>query len=351
MTTICLENISKNFKKDQVLSDVNFSVEEGEIVAILGPSGCGKTTTLRIVAGFEKQTNGTLYLKDTAITNKQNWIPVNKRGVGMVFQDYALFPHLTVEQNVRFGIGKQKHVNCETLISTLLELVELTGMEKRYPHELSGGQKQRVALARALAPSPHVLLMDEPFSNLDAELKYTMRFEVQRILKKANISTIFVTHDQKDALAIADKIIVMNEGKVEQVGTPDEVYNTPQTPFVARFISRANLIKAEKKGNVIFSELGKMSVSKATETGTGHLMIRRDAIFLSSNGTFEGKVKYLAFEGEYKEVTLRIGKQDIAFFTANPQDQVPDVGEKVKFSIRDYYFLPDAQEEVKEIAN
>ena len=342
MASIQLQNICKSFVKDEkVLDAVNFDVNEGEIVAILGPSGCGKTTTLRIIAGFEMQSEGSLYLSDQPIDSKHHWVPVNKRKVGMVFQDYALFPHLTVEQNIRFGVQKSTK-ECNTLIQTMLDLVGLEGMNKRFPHELSGGQKQRVALARALAPSPKVLLMDEPFSNLDAELKYTMRFEVKRILKQAKITTVFVTHDQKDALAIADKIVVMNKGKIEQFGTPQEVYHSPATPFVARFLSRSNLIEGEKKGDYIHTSLGKF-FDQSNGKGKGYLGIRRDSIVISPTGDFEGTIKQVAFEGEYTEVVMTVGKDKVSFFTSDPFFALPDVGANLRFSFRNYYFIAKNQ--------
>ncbi|KIL44633.1 ABC transporter ATP-binding protein [Jeotgalibacillus soli] len=355
MASIQLQNICKSFNKgEQVLNDVNFQANEGEIVAILGPSGCGKTTTLRVIAGFEMQSEGTLLLSDQPIDSRHQWVPVNKRKVGMVFQDYALFPHLNVEQNIRFGVKKPTK-ECATLVETMLDLVGLKGMNKRFPHELSGGQKQRVALARALAPSPKVLLMDEPFSNLDAELKYTMRFEVKRILKQAKITTVFVTHDQKDALAIADKILVMNKGKIEQFGTPQEVYHTPVTPFVARFLSRSNLIEAKKVGDYIHTQLGKLYDPSGKPGGSGFLVVRRDSIALSPTGDYEGTVRQVAFEGEYKEIVISYEKTKLSFFTSDPFFNIPDIGEKVRFSFEDYYFLPDpaneiqAHEQVKEL--
>ena len=186
--------------------------------------------------------------------------------------------------------------------------------------------------------------MDEPFSNLDAELKYTMRFEVKRILKQAKITSVFVTHDQKDALAIADKIIVMNKGRVEQVGTPQEVYHSPATPFVARFLSRSNLIEAEKLGDYIHTPLGKL-YDPSDDEGQGYLVIRRDSIGISPGGDYEGVIKQVAFEGEYKEVVMTVGKVRLSFFTSDPSFSLPDIGGKVRFSFKDYYFLPEQSSE------
>lgn len=342
MSAIVMENVSKCYEKNIfAVHDINFSVAEGEIVAMLGPSGCGKTTTLRIIAGFEKQCEGILKLQNHVISAANNWVPVEKRGVGMVFQDYALFPHLTVEKNIAFGLTGKKKRDAHEIVKKMIELVELEGLERRYPHELSGGQKQRVALARALAPSPHLLLMDEPFSNLDAELKYSMRFEIRRILKKANIATIFVTHDQKDALAIADKIIVMSEGKVEQIGTPYEVYYEPATPFVAKFISRCNLLEAKEIDPVFFSMLTK--TKSETVPKSGWLSIRREQIKLTENGPFTGMVKGVAFEGEFTEISLQIGngKQQISLLTNQLPYHPPQINEKVNFNIEEYRYFSD----------
>ncbi|MGL4819512.1 MAG: ABC transporter ATP-binding protein, partial [Bacilli bacterium] len=208
MSILAFHNVSKQFETKFAVNDVSFEVEEGEIIAILGPSGCGKTTTLRMIAGFETPTSGGIQLGDAWIDSSHN-VPVHERNIGMVFQDYALFPHLNVEKNIRFGLKAAK--NCETLVQNMLQLVNLEGYDHHFPHELSGGQQQRVSIARALAPSPRLLLLDEPFSNLDTELTYVMRFEIQRIIKQAKTTAIFVTHNQKDALAIADRIIVMND--------------------------------------------------------------------------------------------------------------------------------------------
>jgi len=243
MKYLTLNNISKQFASTQVVQDFNLEVEKGEFVSFLGPSGCGKTTTLRMVAGFEVPTTGNVTLDEEDITHKAP----NQRNVGMVFQAYALFPNMTVGQNIGFGlrIRREKQDTIKKTISEMLSLIHLEGRENSYPHQLSGGQQQRVALARALAIHPHVLLLDEPLSALDAKIRVQLRAEIRAIQRKLGITTIYVTHDQEEALSISDRIVVMYEGRIEQVGSPFEIYNFPQTTFVAGFVGTLNTAMAE----------------------------------------------------------------------------------------------------------
>ncbi len=240
-----LTNISKVFKKDReevrAVDSVNLTVEQGEMVTFLGPSGCGKTTTLRMVAGFELPTGGTITIQGRDMTNT----PVNKREIGFVFQNYALFPHMTVFNNVAYGLKSrgEKDAAIKPKVVSALALVGLKNTENRYPSQLSGGEQQRVALARVIVMEPTLLLMDEPLSNLDAKLRIHMRTEIRRIQKKLGITCLYVTHDQSEALTMADRIVVMNKGKVEQVGSPFEIYSNPQSLFVADFIGQANILK------------------------------------------------------------------------------------------------------------
>lgn len=331
MTAIQIEQLTKTYNHVPSVNGIDFSVQEGEIVALLGPSGCGKTTTLRMIAGLTMQSDGSIYFDQ----KKVDTIPAHKRNVGMVFQEYALFPHLNVEQNILFGVKKKK--NKQEILENVLSLVALEGFEKRYPHELSGGQQQRVALARALAPSPSILLMDEPFSNLDEELKYTMRLEVKRILKQANITTIFVTHDQKDALAIADRIIIMNEGKIEQIGTPEHIYRYPETNFVAKFLTRANVLRAKQGPNQIESTIGVLPVKEVTGKTDGFIVIPRDAFTVSNDGAFQGIVTHSSFEGEYSELICDVNGEKMAMlFYGEAPCQVKDT---IQFHIKDYRFI------------
>ena len=238
---LSLNQISKSYGgKTLAVRGVDLQVQSGEFVSLLGPSGCGKTTILRMIAGFEKPTSGTILLNGQDITR----IPASRRDMGMVFQSYSLFPHMTAAQNVAFGLGLRKMNRGEQQrrVEEMLELVGLGSMGDRFPHQLSGGQQQRVALARALAISPQVLLLDEPLSALDAKVRVQLRNEIRRIQQQLGITTLFVTHDQEEALCVSDRVVVMSQGKIEQLGTPEEIYLTPSTAFTASFIGAMNQI-------------------------------------------------------------------------------------------------------------
>lgn len=279
MTIIELRNITKSYGKTPAVTDLSFKIEEGEIFAILGPSGCGKTTTLRLIAGFERPDDGELILGERIVASRSTFIPPEKRNVGMVFQDYALFPHITVKENISFGLKDLDEKEKETIVEDMLDFVGLTGLGDRYPHNLSGGQQQRVALARALAPCPIMILLDEPFSNLDADMRTQMREDMLKILRKARTTAILVTHDQEEAFAMADHVAVLNRGKIEQLGTPEDVYHNPATDFVADFVGKADFIEGIVEDGGIRTGIG--SFLNNTDLGNGEkvqLMIRPDDI-------------------------------------------------------------------------
>lgn len=241
-----VRNIEKSFEKgNPVVNNVSFSVGENEIFALLGPSGCGKTTTLRMISGFERSEKGTIKLEEKVISSNNIHTPPQKRGIGFVFQDYALFPHMSALDNVAFGLTNLPKFKRKVFAEEVLCRTGMGDYKHRSSAELSGGQQQRVALARAIAPEPKLVLLDEPFSNLDAMLRDTTRKEVRSIIKKAGMSAILVTHDQEEALSFADRIAVMNEGRIEQIGTPEEVYYKPKTKFVAQFLGRTNLFEGD----------------------------------------------------------------------------------------------------------
>lgn len=235
-----IENLKKIFEENRGIEKIDFSIEKGELISLLGPSGCGKTTLLNIIGGFLKPDNGKIYLEDRDITD----IPPEKRDISTVFQSYALFPHMNVLENIKYGLKYKKLTKKEQneLALEYLKIVGLDGYEKKSIQELSGGQQQRVALARALVLYPKILLLDEPFSNLDAKLKISMREELKELQKNLKISMIFVTHDQEEALSISDKVVVMNNGRIEQIGTPEEIYYSPINEYVANFIGKSNFI-------------------------------------------------------------------------------------------------------------
>lgn len=295
---------SFNNQPTVVLDNVSLTLEHGELLSLLGPSGCGKTTLLRIVAGFEAISQGTVEIAGKVVCTNCDSIAAEKRNTGMVFQDYALFPHLTVAENIAFGLKNQSkktrngsvspkipNTQITQRVGEVLELVGLSGLEKRYPHQLSGGQQQRIALARALAPQPALILLDEPLSNLDVQVRHRLRGEIRAILKAAGTSAIFVTHDREEALAISDKIAVMRQGKIEQAGTPEEIYLNPASRFVAEFVTQANFLPASRQEQVWQTEIGEIPISEANlvhdhehSTGIssqeGDLMLRQEDITL-----------------------------------------------------------------------
>ena len=241
MAFMSLKDIDVSYdKKKQILKGLNLDVEKGELVSLLGPSGCGKSTTLRVVAGFIDPQGGSFLLDGEDMTK----VPVHKRNFGLVFQSYALFPHLSVYDNVAFGLRTRKMDKelIDKKVKDILEVCGLSDLANRFPRQMSGGQRQRVALARSLVIEPKLLLLDEPLSNLDTELRVEMRREIKELHQKTKVTVVYVTHDQFEALALADRIVVMNQGQIEQVGTPQEIYSHPATPFVAKFVGRSNLI-------------------------------------------------------------------------------------------------------------
>lgn len=256
-----LERVTKQFSSTAAaaVSSVSFTLNQGDLLALLGPSGCGKTTLLRLIAGFEQPQSGSIAIAGQEVAGQAAWIPPEKRGVGMVFQDYALFPHLTVSQNVGFGLS-QKPAAVMQRVKQAIALVGLQGMEQRYPHQLSGGQQQRVALARALAPHPFLVLLDEPLSNLDVQVRLRLRQELRDILKAAGTSAIFVTHDQEEAMSIADRLAVMRDGRLEQLDTPEAVYRHPASRFVAEFVAQANFLPAQRRDQVWQTEIGDLPI-------------------------------------------------------------------------------------------
>src|SRR3954447_18723645 len=242
MAFLDLTNVRKSFATSTAVENFNLEVERGEFISFLGPSGCGKTTTLRMVAGFETPTAGTIRINGADVTNT----PPNQRQVGMVFQSYALFPNMTVAGNIGFGlkVKRQPESAIKARVDEMLKIIHMSEFGGRYPYQMSGGQQQRVALARALAIQPQVLLLDEPLSALDAKIRISLRNEIRAIQRQLGITTIYVTHDQEEALALSDQIVVMNKGRTEQIGTPFQIYNHPQTGFVASFVGTVNLLHA-----------------------------------------------------------------------------------------------------------
>ncbi len=255
--------VTKRYGAVAAVDDLSFALQPGEILSILGPSGSGKTTVLRLIAGFESPDRGEIRIQGRVVSGPAVHVPPNRRNVGMVFQEYALFPHLTVAQNVSFGLRRMSRQERERRLAEVLGLVRLGGLEDRYPHELSGGQQQRVALARTIAPRPITVLLDEPFSNLDAGMRRRLRQEVADILRAHTIATVFVTHDREEAFAMADRIGVMNDGRLEQLDTPDRIYHAPATPFVAQLAGTCDFLPGEVRDGVVVTEIGNVPYASA----------------------------------------------------------------------------------------
>ncbi|WP_232685642.1 ABC transporter ATP-binding protein [Halobacterium zhouii] len=269
---LALDGITKQYGAETAVSDLSLAVREGELFTLLGPSGCGKTTTLRLLAGLERPTRGAVHIADETVATVDESRPPNERDVGLVFQNFALFPHLSVHENVAYGVPDLPEEEREARVAELLDLVDLAGFEERDPGELSGGQQQRVALARALAPEPAVLLLDEPFSSLDVRLRVEMREELKRILSEAGVTAVSVTHDQEEALSISDRVGVMHDGNLEQVGAPEAVFENPESRFVASFLGQAGFLSAHIERSTVDTPVGSFpreQLSGATEQYVG----------------------------------------------------------------------------------
>lgn len=342
MAQIRVQNVSKSYQKGQRAVDrVSFTLETNEILALLGPSGCGKTTTLRLVAGFEWPDEGAVHIGERLVAGEGEYVGPEKRGIGMVFQDYPLFPHKTVAQNVAFGLHRMNRREAARRVEEMLTRVGMAAYGDRYPHQLSGGQQQRVALAQALAPRPKVILLDEPFSNLDATLRYELRLEVRNILKELGTSALLVTHDQKEAFAVADRIAVMNEGRIEQIGTPYTLYSQPATRFVAEFLGHSALLdgvmKEEETPSVI-TDMGPVPCLAGTAVNPGErvtISLRPDSLVVDPNGPFSGKVVSVVHEGHIVELSIQIpcSGGSVALRTFVPPELAVRTGETLRFSI------------------
>lgn len=321
-------DLTKRFNGRAVVQQVNLSVNAGQFVTLLGPSGCGKTTTLRLIAGFDVPDSGSISIGGQLVSAAHQQIPPENRRVGMVFQEYALFPHLNVQDNIAFGLkGEDKTKRAEEMLA----LVGLSGLGKRMPYALSGGQQQRVALARALAPQPQILLLDEPFSNLDASLRAQVRAEVRAILKHSGITCVFVTHDQEEALSLSDEVAVMLDGSIAQIAPPQMLYHHPATRFIANFVGEANFLPAEAQGTTALSVLGVIPLRHAHH-GLVDALLRPEMLHLSPTTQGMARVLWREFYGHDQRIGLQLADGTTLIARAD-SDQVYEVGQNVHIEI------------------
>lgn len=320
MRQLDVQHISVAYQQQTAVDALSFQLERGEIGCLLGPSGCGKTSVLRAIAGFEPIKTGSITLGDKNLSDTYHTVPTQKRKIGMVFQDFALYPHLTVFQNIAFGIAHITKAEQNDRVNTLLSLVNLNDFKDRYPHELSGGQQQRVALIRALAPEPDLLLLDEPFSSMDVTLREKLASELRALLKQTGMTAILVTHDQTEAFAMADSIGVMHQGKLEQWGSANQLYKQPNTRFVAKFIGQSTLINASQHGNQLTTALGNVTASsKVTDSDALMVQIRPEVVALDSNSPIQAVIKSRLYLGAHQLYALRLSNGEEVLSLANNQ--------------------------------
>lgn len=335
-----IQDINKKFGDFQALYDINVEIQDGEFVAILGPSGCGKTTLLRILAGFEYPTSGYITMNGQRVSDKQTTLPPEKRNIAMVFQSFALWPHMTVRDHIKFPLLHDPFVSADVRhspnqrVDQVIKSVGLDQMADRLPGQLSGGQKQRVALGRAIAPEPKLLLMDEPLSSLDAELRMEMRREIQQLHRMTNASIVYVTHDQGEALAMADRIIVMKGGRIEQIGSPQEIYYQPETEFVANFVSKANIIEGKWEGNQFIIDQSNVrwsnnEISEDIKT-QGKYYVRPEDIVLreAQEGQLQGTIQTGQFQGKDFHYSVQLDNGQILIVHA-PYTDAYSVNQRV----------------------
>jgi iron(III) transport system ATP-binding protein len=301
-----LRKVSCAYGKNRpAINDISLSLGEGEILCLLGPSGCGKTTTLRAIAGFEPVISGEIHLDGQLVSSPGLMVPTERRRVGMVFQEYALFPHLRVSDNIAFGLEHLPSDERIAHVRSMMELIGLTGLERRYPHELSGGQQQRVALARALAQNPSVLLLDEPFSNLDPDMTGRMREDLLRILKRTNTTAILVTHDHDEAFAMADRVAVLNDGRLEQLDTPEAIYHVPLSPFVADFVGQADFLPGLVQNGKVVTEIGEFPNQPGYPSGARVVvMVRPDDVHIAPADRCTARIRARQFRGSENLYTV-----------------------------------------------
>ena len=333
-TILDIRQVTCHYLSDQpAVQDISLTAHEGEIICLLGPSGCGKTTTLRAIAGFEKVTSGEIFLGGQCVSSPSLHVPTERRRVGMVFQDYALFPHLTVTDNVAFGLQKLSRTERNERTTSMLQLVGLIGYEDRYPHELSGGQQQRVALARALAPNPVILLMDEPFSNLDPDMTIKMRNELYRLLRQTKTTAVLVTHDHQEAFAMADRVAVLQDGLLVQYSTPETIYHLPTCQFVAEFVGKADFIPGVVQNGKVETEIGPFPNHHQYEGDPNVVvMVRPDDIKINSASSGNARILSRQFRGSQHLYKIELPSGHIVH-SVEPSDHSYTIDSKVSLEV------------------
>jgi iron(III) transport system ATP-binding protein len=329
---IRIEGVAKRFGTATAVDRASLEVGRGEVVALLGPSGCGKTTLLRLIAGFERPDDGVVELEGVAVAGAGTgaWLPPERRGVGMVFQDYALFPHLTVGENVGFGVARSRR---RARVDELLGLVGLAGLGRRYPHELSGGQQQRVALARALAPAPEIVLLDEPWSNVDPQQRESLRAEVTEIVRGLHVTTLLVTHDREEAFGVADRIALMRDGRIEQEGTAEELYFAPRSRWAAEFVGAVNVLDGHVEDGLVHTALGPFPGAPGAPGAPAavEVFVRPELIELAPDPGGSATVVAREFRGH--DVFYRVALGDVELLSHRPSTEVVALGERVAIHV------------------
>jgi iron(III) transport system ATP-binding protein len=325
-----LSGVSKRFGDVRAVDDASLCIDRGGIVAVLGPSGCGKTTLLRLIAGFERPDEGTIEVAGRTVSGAGSWVAPEERRVGMVFQDYALFPHLTVAHNVGFGLRRRART---ARVRELLSAVGLDGLDRRYPHELSGGQQQRVALARALAPAPELILLDEPWSNVDPFLREMLRAEVAEIIRRVGVTAVLVTHDREEAFSVADRIALMREGAVVQEGTAEELYYEPASRWAAEFVGAANVLRGKIDNGLVRTAVGSFSANGTTRDAEVEVLVRPELLELAPDPSGAAEVVAREFRGH--DVFYRVVLEDIELVSQRPSNEVVPLGARVSIRLHD----------------
>lgn len=345
MASVTIKNLTKSFGENVVLRDINETFQDGEFVTLLGPSGCGKSTILRMIAGFEKPTSGEIWFDDRLVSGGKTFVPPEKRSIGMVFQSYAVWPHMNVFDNVAYPltIKKVSKAEIKKSVAEVLEVTHLSQYAERFPNQLSGGQQQRIALARALVAAPKLLLLDEPLSNLDAKLRESMRFEIKEIQKKLGITVVYVTHDQTEAMAMSDRIFLLHRGIVQQAGSPEEIYDTPVNQFVADFLGKVDFFKGESAdGRIVFPAMGGQSLAyDGPHSGKVDVGIRPEAITFDADGPLQGVLERQYYLGDVDDCRVRVGDTLVRVIANGYEHKTLRDGQQVRLSVRSFMVFED----------